>query len=244
MGQRICSIKGCGKPHKAHGWCSAHYSRYLRHGDPLAGGAARKTREIPDCSVAGCGQPSYGHGLCGMHLYRKTNNGDVGGAQRIRESDPEVSFLSKTRADGDCLVWTGSLNADGYGQIHVGREKQRAHRYAWERERGPIPDGMQVDHACWNRACVKIDHLRLASTQENSYNRSGPSRNNALGIRNVYPHSGGFAVQVRKRGRAHGTWHRELEDAVAEAEMLRERLFGEFAGAGTRATEYETGDQA
>lgn len=39
---RICSIKDCGKPVvNVHGWCSAHYQRWHRHGDPLGGGAPR-----------------------------------------------------------------------------------------------------------------------------------------------------------------------------------------------------------
>ena len=32
-----CSIPGCGKRHLARGWCSAHYSRFRRHGDPTGG---------------------------------------------------------------------------------------------------------------------------------------------------------------------------------------------------------------
>ncbi|TPJ76889.1 Lrp/AsnC family transcriptional regulator [Mesorhizobium sp. B2-6-3] len=35
---RLCSILGCGKRHLARGWCRAHYLRWFRHGDPLAGG--------------------------------------------------------------------------------------------------------------------------------------------------------------------------------------------------------------
>lgn len=34
---RICSIEGCNKPVTARGWCGAHYVRWMRHGDPLAG---------------------------------------------------------------------------------------------------------------------------------------------------------------------------------------------------------------
>lgn len=33
--QRICSIEGCGKPARGRGWCSKHYTRWLRNGDPL-----------------------------------------------------------------------------------------------------------------------------------------------------------------------------------------------------------------
>lgn len=32
-----CSINGCSKPRKTKGYCSAHYTRLLRHGDPLGG---------------------------------------------------------------------------------------------------------------------------------------------------------------------------------------------------------------
>jgi hypothetical protein len=32
-----CSIEGCEKPVQARGWCSAHWARWKRHGDPLGG---------------------------------------------------------------------------------------------------------------------------------------------------------------------------------------------------------------
>lgn len=108
-----------------------------------------------------------------------------------------------------------------------------AHRYGWERENGPVPDGMHLDHRyhC-DRACCEVSHLRLATRDENRRNLSGPSRNNALGVRNVYFRRGRFQVCVRSRGRAYGRTHRTLEAAQAEAAELREHLFGEFAGKG------------
>lgn len=30
-----CSIEGCDKEARSKGWCSMHYTRWLRHGDPL-----------------------------------------------------------------------------------------------------------------------------------------------------------------------------------------------------------------
>lgn len=33
----ICSVDGCGKSHYGRGFCSAHYQRFRRHGDPLGG---------------------------------------------------------------------------------------------------------------------------------------------------------------------------------------------------------------
>lgn len=38
MTKMSCSIEGCGKPQRARTYCSAHYQRWKRHGDPLEGG--------------------------------------------------------------------------------------------------------------------------------------------------------------------------------------------------------------
>jgi hypothetical protein len=35
--QRICSVEGCGKRASHREWCNAHYKRWRRNGDPLAG---------------------------------------------------------------------------------------------------------------------------------------------------------------------------------------------------------------
>lgn len=35
MGERICAINDCGRPVYGHGWCSMHYTRHRRYGDPL-----------------------------------------------------------------------------------------------------------------------------------------------------------------------------------------------------------------
>jgi hypothetical protein len=37
MAESICSIDGCGRKIIARGWCNAHWLRWNRHGDPLAG---------------------------------------------------------------------------------------------------------------------------------------------------------------------------------------------------------------
>ena len=34
-----CSLDGCDRPAAKRGWCNAHYLRWRRHGDPLAGRA-------------------------------------------------------------------------------------------------------------------------------------------------------------------------------------------------------------
>jgi hypothetical protein len=50
------------------------------------------------------------------------------------------------------------------------------HRLTYELFTGlPIPEGLQIDHLCRNRACVKPTHLEPVTMQEN-LNR-GESRN-------------------------------------------------------------------
>jgi hypothetical protein len=34
---RVCSIDGCLRRHEARGWCSKHYNRWLKHGNPNSG---------------------------------------------------------------------------------------------------------------------------------------------------------------------------------------------------------------
>jgi HNH endonuclease len=45
--------------------------------------------------------------------------------------------------------------------------KKKAHRMAWERKYGPIPEGMEPDHTCRNRGCVNTDHMELVTNLDN-----------------------------------------------------------------------------
>ena len=138
--------------------------------------------------------------------------------------------------EGDCTVWTGPKNANGYAQISVERRKVYVHRYAWEQVHGPIPGGLLVDHTCHNRACVKVAHLRLATEAENLRNRAGAEPGSASGVRNVYRRGRGYAVAVQKGGKTYhfGTYP-TIEQAARVAAEKREELFGEFAGKGGAA---------
>lgn len=100
-------------------------------------------------------------------------------------NDAEESFLARTERLGSCLVWTASKYYNGYGQMKVNGKPGRAHRYAWERANGPIPEGMVIDHVCHNPACCEVTHLRLASRKQNMEHRKGATAKSKSGIRGV-----------------------------------------------------------
>lgn len=225
-----CIIDGCEKPMRARRWCNMHYSRWKAYGDPEY--VTRPHRlDGAICDIAECGARAISKGLCKRHYSRqwKTGTTDLTGN---RTTDPEERFKRDTRRDGECLIWIGAKMPSGYGGLRANGKVVYAHRYAWERERGRIPDDRVIDHICHNRACVNINHLRLATARQNAWNKGGAMVTSRTGVRNVSmtPY-GTYFIQLRSGGEAyclHG--YRTLEEARRDAEALRAELFGEFAG--------------
>ena len=81
----------------------------------------------------------------------------------------EERFWAKVaRGDRDaCWLWQGSRTSGGYGHVKVGRRFAVSHRVAYEMMRGPIPEGLQIDHLCRVRACVNPWHLEPVTFTEN-----------------------------------------------------------------------------
>lgn len=66
----------------------------------------------------------------------------------------DIDSLYAINATTSCWEWTGNREA-GYGRIG----NRLAYRVMYERERGAVPHGLELDHLCRNRACVNPDHL-------------------------------------------------------------------------------------
>lgn len=178
------------------------------------------------CKIVDCNVRVRSRGWCNRHYqnwYR--NNDPLSGGRRF--NTPEESFAARTEWQGDCLVWTGTVNEDGYGRFWVGGRNVYAHRYAWEREHGTIPEGMLVDHKdhCDTRCC-NTEHLRLATHSQNNMNKKGSSASS--GYRNVYlTEEGNYKVIVAGNYFGRYTTLVEADNVAAEKRRL---LFGEFAG--------------
>lgn len=76
----------------------------------------------------------------------------------------------------DCEEWPGSFTRNGYGQKWNGVTMVGAHRWVWEQVFGPIPNGLQVHHACDNQRCVRLDHLWLGTQADNMRDKANKGR--------------------------------------------------------------------
>ena len=183
------------------------------------------------CSVNGCQNPLTSRGWCNKHYSRWRRHGDP--LKTVNFSDPELALQVHVLKEGECHLWQGTTLSDGYGRIIVNQSKVPVHRYVYEKEKGAIPENLYIDHICHRRNCVNPDHLRLATSQQNSSNLSGPASNTVSGVRNVRRHRNKWQVQVQKNYKEHyfGTYS-TIEEAAEVAEKARKTLFGEYAGKG------------
>lgn len=110
-----------------------------------------------------------------------------------------------TRVESGCWIFTGYTNEYGYGKVGGGGKRGpvlRTHRVTYEHFKGPIPDGMHLDHLCRVPACCNPDHLEPVTFQEN-VDRSPVPR----GVKRVLaPYPGIF----KHKGR-NGRWAGQLQ---------------------------------
>lgn len=198
MTETTCSIDGCERPVKStlYKLCAPHYTRKMRHGDPLAGGpmrAARPAGTIPatrpahrDCSVDGCEKNQICRKLCAMHYSRWHRYGDplAEGVHTKFAGQDFDELVDRTGGPDACHPWKGALDKQGYGRYRkVGALDERSHRESARRTYGPLPakeTGIVVDHRCHDprtcpggpscphRKCCNPAHLKLVQQSENA----------------------------------------------------------------------------
>lgn len=211
MTKSTCTADDCGRDVYGHGMCSKHYQRAKRRG------------ELPSskpCTIEGCNSALRAHGYCGMHLQRWERTGDpLNAGAYERHDDVESSFWARVKQSSNgCLEYVGSDNGSGYGTMSHNGSRVYAHRYAWERVNGTIPDGLFIDHMCHNRRCCNVEHLRLATNKQNLENRAGPQKNNfSSGVRGVTFHKG-TRKWVAQMGHDGQSVYVGLYETIAEAE--------------------------
>ena len=91
-------------------------------------------------------------------------------------------FWAKVDKTEDCWNWTASTHRDGYGRLAKPGHNAGmvfTHRYAYELLVGPIPEGLELDHLCRNRACVNPDHMEPVTHAVNVLRGISPQAENA-----------------------------------------------------------------
>lgn len=100
-------------------------------------------------------------------------------------------FWSRVLIGDDCWEWQGWLN-HGYGRFIRQAPRPRhnhlpktprpaidAHRVPYDLFVGKVPEGLELDHLCRNKACVRPDHLEPVTHAENIVRGESPAAINA-----------------------------------------------------------------
>lgn len=93
----------------------------------------------------------------------------------------EEQFWESVNRSSKVACWTWMRGTShGYGEAFIqGRGLVLAHRYAYEKAIGPIPENKCIDHLCRNKACINPAHLEIVTRGENVLRGVGLAAQNA-----------------------------------------------------------------
>lgn len=158
---RIGKVKG-----QPNDWIKGHRNRKYQPGEP--------------CMVKGCPKPIEAHHLCHTH-FEARRRGDTLPESIGPEMTAEEAFMAKVKVlPSGHWIWQKSTASEGrYGAVQYDGRVQPAHRVAWQMFRGPIEDGIVVNHVCRKTLCCNPVHLELITQRENVLIGDAPPAHNA-----------------------------------------------------------------
>ncbi len=89
--------------------------------------------------------------------------------RKVNKNSGVFSFIRGELSE--CWLWTASTTSDGYGHIGMidsnGKRTVKAHVLSHEWEYGELAEGLERDHLCRHRNCVRPDHIEAVTHEEN-----------------------------------------------------------------------------
>lgn len=135
------------------------------------------------CEVGDCERTATHGRWCGKHYQRWKAHGDPLKTLRSVTHGTELerfwAKVDKQPGADSCWLWKASTKKAGHGQFRAGGTMVLAHKYLWELENGPVPDGLELDHTCRVPRCVRPSHLEPVTHRVNVLRGIGISRTNA-----------------------------------------------------------------
>ncbi len=139
MNSKVCNIEGCGRLVLAHGWCSKHYQRWQKYGDPLHTQIVRSDDDHFE-----------------QLFWQQANvTADINRCWNWQRA------LNKDGYGKVCLKRT-------YPYLQITGWSVTAHRLAYALFYKSDPADLCVLHSCDNPQCINPYHLWLGTVQDNN----------------------------------------------------------------------------
>jgi len=142
---------------------------------------------------------------------------------------------------GSCWGWIAGKNSDGYGSFTYQNKGYGAHRFAYLKLKGDIPEGRVLDHLCRVRRCVNPDHLEPVTDKVNilrGYGRAAIQSRRTV-CPNGHPLSGenlvpsslkhgrrNCATCLSIRSREQGAWIKAAHELLGLTQKEYKRKYG------------------
>ena len=113
----------------------------------------------------GCDRPFTSTGAIGNHT------------KHAKDCTQLMRFWGKVQRSGDCWLWLGYKQPDGYGQVNVDGKTLNSHKHVYELFNGKVPSGMEILHSCDVRHCVNPAHMSIGTHTDNMRDAMRKGRN-------------------------------------------------------------------